>query len=280
MIIGLFGFRTSLRGRNILQPLTIHLFLVILFVYGCKNNKTYKADFFPETKKIKSEGYYINGKPVDTFKTYFENGKIDFSEVYNEKGLLHGEARFYYSNGTVDQVFNYAEGKREGAFTSYWPNGGVKIKGFFFNDKPTGDATYFDKFGRLKQYNFSDFSNNGFMVCQYDSSGKVSGNDDHDFYFLDSIYTVKGENLDTVKTLILISHQPKTFLQLKIDNIGRSGQIVKTQNVETKEQLVYFNNLVTKDVDTIKLTGIRYDSAADKKRTFIIVRNDFREGPK
>jgi hypothetical protein len=277
MIMRLFCFIADTKKCAVSRVLLVCLFLASILFSNCKSKKTYKTFYFDDNKTLKAEGYYIDGKTVDTFKSFSKNGKIDYIKVYDANGILQGESRFYNQDGSLAQKVNYKEGEKDSVFTSFWSNGKAKIKGFFYKDKPMGDALSFDSLGRLRRYSFSDFNNQALMVCQYDTSGEVSGNDDHDYYFIDSTTTSNGTGgVDTVKTLILISHQPKTLVKLRVDNIGQGGRIVKTSDIDINWQIVSFNNLVTKDVDTIKLVGVRYDSVLQRNKTFIIVRADFR----
>ncbi|MDR0748387.1 MAG: hypothetical protein LBF62_02305 [Tannerellaceae bacterium] len=71
------------------------------------------------------DGYttqYINatfndGIPHGSWKTYRQN---KLAEEYNyNKGLLNGEGKEYYPDGSVKSVRNYVNGKPHGKFTDY-----------------------------------------------------------------------------------------------------------------------------------------------------------------
>jgi hypothetical protein len=42
----------------------------VLICLGCLNQKKYKKEYYPGTNRLKSEGYYLNNKPIDTIKRY------------------------------------------------------------------------------------------------------------------------------------------------------------------------------------------------------------------
>jgi len=239
----------------------------------CKNRKEFKQDFYNHSNKIKSEGYYLNGKPNDTLKRFLENGKINSIEIFNDKGVLNGESHYFFKSGHLSEIVNFNNGIESGKYISYRENGNLEKILFMFNGKRIGDAYFYDERGILNFYNFSDFGNQGLLLCKYDTTGKLI-KEDGDFYFVDSMSIQKGlKETDTAKIFLLISHRPQTSLSLWVDNISKDGKIIDTRELNSKKELLFFNDLLPQNTDSIRIRGSRFDSLSKVTKTFIIMHN-------
>ncbi|MBN1501495.1 MAG: hypothetical protein JW982_15150 [Spirochaetes bacterium] len=77
--------------------------------------------------------------------TYFENGKIQMEEMF-QNGLKKGKTQIYYENSQTRQTSWYEQNLKNGKFNEWYPNGNIKVNGFMNDDKPSGKWTfYFDK---------------------------------------------------------------------------------------------------------------------------------------
>lgn len=80
-------------------------------------------------------GKLINGKKIDKWVDWFNNGQIKIREFY-QKGKLHGEQVKWFDNGKIRSTINYLEGGKNGEYQLRYKNGVLKLKMFFIEDKP------------------------------------------------------------------------------------------------------------------------------------------------
>ena len=69
----------------------------------------------------------FSGKVTEIYKGSIKNGKREGAWIS------------YYDNGQLDFKGNYKNGKREGAWISYWSNGQLRYKGNYKNGKEEGE---------------------------------------------------------------------------------------------------------------------------------------------
>jgi len=239
---------------------------------GCVEKREFKIEYYDSHSK-KSEGYYINNRPIDTLRTFYENGTIKSLEIFNTNSELNGVCKYYYENGVLSEAIPYDRNKKSGDYESFLSNGVLLKRAFFYEDLPMGDAFYFDSVsGKIKYYNFSNFDNKGLLLCEFNNNGEII-KEDEDFFFLDSINFNRKVLNDSVKVLMLISHRPKSRLALKIESLDANEKILASKDVDTKERLVKFNFPSFETSNRIRTTSIRYDSINAREKTFIIVRD-------
>jgi hypothetical protein len=79
------------------------------------------------------------------FTEYYPNGNI--RKILNyDNGVLHGDVRYFFENGTLFMTGEYEKGKREGLFVSYH-KGGQEIREAVFYHK---DKRYIKKHSNYK----------------------------------------------------------------------------------------------------------------------------------
>jgi len=61
-------------------------------------------------------------------------------------------------------------------------------------------------------------------------------------------------------------------MKIRIDNVGSNGRVIYSNNIDVDRQLIYYNNVINKEVDTIKEIGVRYDSLLNRSKSFTIKR--------
>jgi len=79
--------------------------------------------------------------------TYYPSGKIEAVYEY-ENGKLNGAIRQYYENGVLKTETRYKNDKREGTAKFYYQSGMLKARIEYRNDVQTGVAVYYDENGR------------------------------------------------------------------------------------------------------------------------------------
>lgn len=125
---------------------------------------------------------------------------------------LQGEVRDYTMSDTLLMEGHYFQGRKNGFFTFYYPNGQVERKGNYISNRRIGQWEYFFDNGQLKQVAFfpEDGERLDFSIQEfYDSEGKPlvqngSGNWENEGYFptLDNDKSLKrltGEFRDSLK---------------------------------------------------------------------------------
>jgi|GEM_PF-2848802 len=252
------------------QSLTLcWLLLAALPSFNCTDGRRFKQEYYPGTNILRSEGYYIKNIPIDTIKSYSKQGWLESIDVYDSNGILNGKCWSFYPNGVPSQIVDYKHGVGNGRYISFREDGTKKLVGLLYHDKPMGDVYYYDTLNTLQKYNFLGFNKELLLACNYDRDGAKT-EEKSDFYFMDSLTIGKGNNgVDTIKTLLLISHQPKTSMKIRIDNVGGDGHVIRTTEIDPNVPLAYYKNVVSPEVDTIKEIGVRYDSASGRSKKFI-----------
>jgi antitoxin component YwqK of YwqJK toxin-antitoxin module len=126
---------------------------------------------------------FDDGIPHGSWKTYRQNKLV---EEYNyKKGLLDGEGKEYYADGSVKSVRNYVNGKPHGKFTDYDSKGGVTHETNFKDGEQDGPEIKYDSDGKVtsqtiysagkptgaKTQIFNDYT----LTANYDSKGDFDG---------------------------------------------------------------------------------------------------------
>ena len=247
---------------------------VLAVVFGCNHGKLDRKEYFPGTKIIKSEGYYINNHPMGVMTYYSKAGLREHTLEFDSAGLMNGKSIFYYENGITSEIANYVKGSETGKWVTFRKDGTKQVVGFSLDGKTVGDKYFFDSLGHLIGYNFFDLNNQVRAAYKYDTSGNVIEKGFLDFLVIDSVQVLQGKNeVDTFYTIIVVSHKPKTLMKrIRIENIGHRGQVLHSEDIDPQYPFNFYSNLIGKDVDTVKLIAERYDSVMANSKYFFIVR--------
>lgn len=119
------------------------------------------------------KGKYVKGKKNGEWNYFFTNGIVRIKEN-NVDGLQQGMAYNYnrsggqtsitnykddeihglyesYDNGILDEIIYYTNGKQNGPFTSYYPNGKIKSEGFLVDGELNGTRISYRHDGSISQ---------------------------------------------------------------------------------------------------------------------------------
>lgn len=101
-------------------------------LYAIRNVKDYKLDgkstiFYKDGKTIRSIVYYNMGKKNGEAKTYYSNGSI-YKEYNYKDGLLDGKQVKYRQNGNIRSIAYYRNGEPGSNLKEYLTNGELKKK--------------------------------------------------------------------------------------------------------------------------------------------------------
>ncbi len=106
-----------------------------------------------------------------TKKVYWKSGKLQ-SEVHYKKGIMDGEAIWYFENGNVQQKLNYQDGKINGEVKRFYSNGNLESVSNYKMGLLDGTALTFDTEGnKIGVENFINDTLNG-TVSKYYSDGE------------------------------------------------------------------------------------------------------------
>ena len=131
--------------------LPLYLFICFIFI-ACSNRQSAKRKKF---KKYYVEANFINDKIID------------------------GEARFYDSAGILYNVSNYQNGKKNGVFINYYPNGNISDSVRYISDKEFGYWVHYDSMGN------NEYGNYYYYGLQFGPELFFKGNKFHKFMFSD-----------------------------------------------------------------------------------------------
>jgi antitoxin component YwqK of YwqJK toxin-antitoxin module len=75
-------------------------------------------------------GQYFNGVEHGSYRSFYENGRIENEGVY-KNGLLDGDFIVRYPTGEIKSRGKYSDGKKNGPWVEYYVSGALSRKGFF-----------------------------------------------------------------------------------------------------------------------------------------------------
>ncbi|MBM3200892.1 MAG: toxin-antitoxin system YwqK family antitoxin [Chlamydiae bacterium] len=106
------------------------------------------------------KGAYLAGEKHGNFQVFDEEGQMLFDANYLF-GQVDGK---YVKNLTNDQpleIVEFKNGKKHGSFLEYWPNGKLRVKGFYQNDLAEGLTQGWFEDGKIA---FTRFYKGGVLV--------------------------------------------------------------------------------------------------------------------
>lgn len=104
--------------------------------------------YHDDNKTVKEILPLKNGYLEDTYKRYYESGKLQAAVDYKHS-KRNGKHITYYENGQKAYEAPMKEGKREGYVYSWHKNGTLQSKVLYKNDKPEGHVVVYDKNGKV-----------------------------------------------------------------------------------------------------------------------------------
>lgn len=95
-------------------------------------------DYFPDGS-VKTSGGFKDNKAVGIHREYDKKGEVVAGKVYSDIGVLEAK-------GVVDE-----EGKKQGNWVDYYPEGKIKAKGKYINDLRDGPWLFYFRNGKIEQ---------------------------------------------------------------------------------------------------------------------------------
>jgi len=153
--------------------------------------------YYYATGILKSEETYKNNVLVDTFNEYYSNGNLRKITVMDDKGAVNEEYEYlykgtletirkkinekeyeettYYTNGQKEITLFYKDKViKDGTYTFYYKNGGIKEISLVKDGKYSGDCKRYYEDGKLSETcNYEDGDLEG-LATKYFENGKIS----------------------------------------------------------------------------------------------------------
>ena len=107
-------------------------------------------------------------------KTDYYYGTSTVKARYTLKDVKkNGKCYSYYSNGNLESVINYVNGKGNGPYTVYYEDGTIKMSGSLFNGEKNGQFIEYDEYGDKNfEYIIKNGKLNGKFIA-YHGNGKI-----------------------------------------------------------------------------------------------------------
>lgn len=142
-------------GMNHLRFLLPFFFLVL--AAGCNKLESEVTERWTE-EQPKLVTYY-QGQDDQRIKVkeeqFYEDGKLEYTGTFNANGKREGTWKYWYPNGNLWSTGQFLNGKRKGPSEVYYETGELRYKGAFDNDKEVGQWTFYKPDGTI--YNEIDF---------------------------------------------------------------------------------------------------------------------------
>lgn len=233
---------------------------------GCANQAgknselTYKK-FYYSNNVLKKEGYFNSKmRPVDTLKSYTEDGKLKSTEVYDSSGKLNGLSTYYYPSGEVVKRKSFQNDILDGLVVDYYKSGKtmsvIHAKSGFY----VGDKIHFFENGKYEAYNFLDFYGHNLIYWRYDSASQKRIEQNGNQLLVDSIVYYK----DSIYLSFLLAHPPFTKNDIHIDELSDAKKTLGSQNIPDTSFLFNITFLHKPALKSVVLRISQYDSLTGK----------------
>ena len=111
---------------------------------NCKVKEGWFMYYYPDGTRA-SGGKYTKNLRHDNWKTWYENGQLNDSVIYN-MGTIQGGAKSFHNNGVLAAEGNYLMGNFDGPWNFYHENGKPSTRELYKNNK-LSDLECFDTLG-------------------------------------------------------------------------------------------------------------------------------------
>lgn len=132
-----------------------------------------KQDISPIKPMILEEGKYKNGKKDGIWNTYYKDGSLYVTGRY-EHGKKEGEWKVFFENGATKQTSFYTNNIEDGEFVQYHPDGKtIKMKGKIIQGRREGKFySYFPEGKINSEVEYKEGRRTG-IARMYDQNGGV-----------------------------------------------------------------------------------------------------------
>ncbi|WP_313156486.1 toxin-antitoxin system YwqK family antitoxin [Sphingobacterium multivorum] len=237
---------------------------ILLLLSVCSFTNLYAQDEKPVFYEKLDQGlirfyfdkyYYLVSKECE-FKTIERVSKFDFA-----KQVFDGEFRDFAPNGARILIGSYKDGKKEGVFQAFHPNGVLKWEVNFQNNHPTGDWKYYYPDG--KPLLTITYSEQGYFIKDYwDNRGKqevINGEGNYEFSIPFEGFTEFGFDFYLRKGKVK-SGRPQGNWNTYFYNVGQQPVYAMTQRFANGVlTMTYDDNGDLNNEDFMSLSILPYD---------------------
>ena len=104
---------------------------------------------FDRKDNIVSEGLLVNKLHEGEWKIYHKESKVVMTSENYKKGKLNGVKKVFYDDGSVAEILNYVDGKRDGNYKRFGINEKILEDLNYKNDQLHGAASFYDGLGNV-----------------------------------------------------------------------------------------------------------------------------------
>ena len=142
------------------HTLILTFFFILNFAFG--QDTIFLNNKYEEIESFKEASYYKTIEKLETDKIierfYLKSGQIrietEFKSTDNNEKISNGFRKVWYDTGELRFVSFYENGKKNGAFLSYWKNGTLKRKDNYKRGKLKKGDCWNENGEKVKYYNF------------------------------------------------------------------------------------------------------------------------------
>ncbi|MBK9255985.1 MAG: toxin-antitoxin system YwqK family antitoxin [Saprospiraceae bacterium] len=137
-----------------------------------KGNKDGHYKRFLPNGNLAEETIYKNGTITGERKIYYESGKLEILENYDQNGMLQGLYQTFYEDGTLKSEKTYQNNVLTGIAKGFHPNGKLKEEVQIENNMENGPFKEYHPNGQLQwQGTYLNGDNEFGLLEEYDSTG-------------------------------------------------------------------------------------------------------------
>lgn len=115
------------------------------------------VEYFYNNSKVQAYGQYVNEKTIGEWFFINEHGGLTSYGSFNDAGEKEGEWTYYRLDGSVSESGSYTEGKVNGAYKLFHPNGKLRILATHKDDELHGLFEKYNQEGALiESVNYED----------------------------------------------------------------------------------------------------------------------------
>ncbi len=114
-----------------------------------KGNGYCYVTMFDRKDNIVSQGLLINKQYEGEWKIYHKESKVIMTSENYKNGKLNGVKKVFYDDGSLAEVLNYVNGKREGNYKKYGVNEKILEDLNYKGNELHGLATFYDGLGNM-----------------------------------------------------------------------------------------------------------------------------------
>ena len=216
---------------------SLFLFTNLIFL-SCSN----KVD---ESNVIFKEGivFKANQKKPFSGKTvkYYVNRQIA-REIHYRNGIKNGEYEEWFSTGRTKSKSQYVDGKLEGLYCEWHPNGILLLEGFYLKNEKNGKWQTFNNDGTIQE---EKYYKQGFLdsvYTKYSKSGKILLQGQFNKGVATGIWTLMDQNGEASLTYSM-NGKGDDLNRQELDNFIKIFDLLPLEPVESNELAVLQTNM-------------------------------------